>query len=125
MLFRLASSAAGYAYSIEIFTRYGSHVAILLVAGMVYFHLGTVNPGPRKQHAIVCAALSMLGSGLVLISNEQRNGRLADELYMSVLLPPEMRATPNDSVDEFMADVAAMKEVLDRERQDEDGVGGK
>jgi hypothetical protein len=28
-------------------------------------------------------------------------------------------------VDEFMADVAAMKEELDRERQDEDGVGGK
>jgi hypothetical protein len=121
----LASSAAGYAYSIEIFTRYGSHVAILLVAGMVYFHLGTVKPGPRKRHAIVCAALALLGSGLVLISNEQRNGRLADELYMSVLLPPEMRATPNDSVDEFMADVAAMKEELDRERRDQDGVGGK
>jgi hypothetical protein len=125
MLFRLASSAAGYAYSIEVFTRYGSHVAILLVAGMVYFHVGTVKPGPRKRHAIVCAALALLGSGLVLISNEQRNGRLADELYMSVLLPPEMRATPNDSVDAFMADVAAMKEELDRERQDQDGVGGK
>ena len=63
----------------------------------------------------------MLGSGLVLISNEQRNGRLADELYMSVLLPPEMRATGDDSVDAFLADVAAMKAELDRERQDEGG----
>lgn len=124
MLLRLASSVAAYAYSLEILTRYGSHVAILLVAGIVYFHLGTVNPGPRQRHAIVCAALALLGSGLVLISNEQRNGRLADELYMSVLLPPEMRATPNDSVDAFMADVAAMKQALDRERQ-EDGAGAK
>ena len=121
MLFRLASSAVGYAYSIEVFTRYGSHVAILLVAGMVYFHLTTVKPEPRKRYAIVCAALAMLGSGLVLISNEQRNGRLADELYMSVLLPPEMRATGDDSVDAFLADVAAMKAELDRERQDEGG----
>lgn len=123
MLFRLASSAVGYAWSIEVFTRYGSHVAIALVAGMVYFHLTTVKPEPRRRHALVCAALALLGSGLVLISNEQRNGRLADELYMSVLLPPEMRATPDASVDEFMADVAAMKERLDRERQDENGGG--
>jgi len=121
MLFRLVSSAIGYAWSIEVFTRYGSHVAIALVAGMVYFHLTTVKPEPRRRHAIVCAALALLGSGLVLISNEQRNGRLADELYMSVLLPPEMRATPDSSVDEFMADVAAMKARLDRERQDENG----
>jgi hypothetical protein len=91
---------------------------------MVYFHLTTVKPEPRRRHAMVCAALALLGSGLVLISNEQRNGRLADELYMSVLLPPEMRATPDGSVDEFMADVAAMKERLDRERQDESGSGG-
>jgi len=123
MLFRLASSAVGYAWSIEVFTRYGSHVAIALVAGMVYFHLTTVKPEPRRRHALVCAALALLGSGLVLISNEQRNGRLADELYMSVLLPPEMRATSDASVDEFMADVAAMKERLDRERQDENGGG--
>ncbi|MFC5479314.1 FHA domain-containing protein [Massilia suwonensis] len=121
MLFRLVSSAVGYAWSIEVFTRYGSHVAIALVAGMVYFHLTTVKPEPRRRHALVCAALALLGSGLVLISNEQRNGRLADELYMSVLLPPEMRATPDASVDDFMADVAAMKERLERERLDENG----
>ena len=124
MLFRLASSAVGYAWSIEVFTRYGSHVAIALVAGMVYFHLTTVKPEPRRRHAMVCVALALLGSGLVLISNEQRNGRLADELYMSVLLPPEMRATPDASVDEFMADVAAMKARLDRERKEENGSGG-
>ena len=123
MLFRLASSAVGYAWSIEVFTRYGSHVAILLVAGMVYFHLATVKPEPRKRYAVMCAALAVLGSGLVLISNDQRNGRLADELYMSVLLPPEMRATPDDSVDDFLADVAAMKAKLDRERQDGGGAG--
>ena len=120
MAFRLASSAVGYAYSIEVFTRYGSHVAIALVAGMVYFHLMTVKAQPRRRFAAICAALALLGSGLVLISNEQRNGRLADELYMSVLLPPEMRATPDSTVDAFMEDVAEMKAELDRERADEE-----
>jgi hypothetical protein len=124
MLFGLVSNAIGYAYSIEVFTRYGSHVAIALVAGMVYFHLATVKPEPRRRHALTCAALALLGSGLVLISNEQRHGRLADELYMSVLLPPEMRATKDASVDEFMADVAAMKEKLDRERKNGDAGEG-
>ena len=120
MAFRLVSSAVGYAYSIEVFTRYGSHVAIVLVAGMVYFHLMTVKRQPRRRFVVICAALALLGSGLVLISNEQRNGRLADELYMSVLLPPGMRATPDSTVDEFMEDVAAMKAELDRERADEE-----
>ena len=80
----------------------------------------TVKPQPRRRFAIICAALAMLGSGLVLISNEQRNGRLADELYMSVLLPPDMRATPDATVDEFMNGVAGMKARLDRERADEE-----
>jgi len=124
MGFRLLSSAVGYAWSIEVFTRYGSHVAIVLVAGMVWFHLTTVAPRPRRRFTAICAALALLGSGLVLISNEQRNGRLADELYMSVLLPPDMRATADDSVDAFMDDVAQMKAELDRERADEEDAKG-
>ena len=83
-----------------------------------------LGPGEETGRAAQVSAWRRRGSGLVLISNEQRNGRLADELYMSVLLPPEMRATPDASVDEFMADVAAMKERLDRERKDENGSGG-
>ncbi len=120
MAFRLLSSAIGYAWSIEVFTRYGSHVAIALVAGMVWFHLTTVAPRPRKRFTAICTLLALLGSGLVLISNEGRNGRLADELYMSVLLPPDMRATPDASVDAFMDDVAAMKAELDRERAEDE-----
>jgi hypothetical protein len=118
IVYKLASSAIGYAFSLEWLTRYGSHVAILIVAGMVYFHLGTVRPQhARRRFAPICLALALLGSGLILISNEQRNGRVADELYMSVLLPPSMRTSPDHSVDEFMGRVSAMKASLDRERR--------
>jgi hypothetical protein len=123
--YRLGASALGYAYSLEALTRYGSHAAILLVAGMIYFHLATVKPRERRRYATICVALALLGSGLSLISNEQRYGRAADELFMAVLLPPAMRASPDHGVDEFMGQVGAMKAQLDveRKRKVDDGAG--
>jgi hypothetical protein len=122
--YRLASSALGYALSVEAFTRYGSHVAIALVAGMVYFHLATVRPQRTRRLAVICVALAVLGSGLALIGNLQRAGRLGDELYMSVLMPPSMRASPDHSVDEYMGRVGAMKARLDVERARKDEADG-
>lgn len=123
-LYRLASSALGYAFSLEPLTRYGSHVAIALLAGMVYFHLSTVRPQRTRRLAVICAALALLGSGLAFIGNEQRSGRLGDELYMSVLMPPAMRVSRDHSVDEFMGQVGAMKARLDLERARKDEAEG-
>jgi FHA domain len=122
--YRLASSVLGYAFSLEPLTRYGSHVSIALLAGMVYFHLATVRPHPTRRLAAICAALALLGSGLALIGNEQRSGRLGDELYMSVLMPPSMRVSRDHSVDEFMGQVGAMKARLDLERARKDEADG-
>lgn len=122
--FRLASSSLGYAFSLEPLTRYGSHVAIALLAGMVYFHLRTVRPQRTRRFAVICAALALAGSGLALIANEQRSGRLGDELYMSVLMPPSMRVSRDHSVDEFMGQVGAMKARLDLERARKDEAEG-
>jgi pSer/pThr/pTyr-binding forkhead associated (FHA) protein len=115
-VFKLASSALAYSFSIESITRYGSHAVILLAAGMLYFHLSTVKPHNARRFAGTCLILALLGSGLTLISNEQRSGRLGDELYMSVLMPPSMRVAPDHSVDEFMGTVNGMKARLDKER---------
>lgn len=113
---RLAASSAGYAFSLEGLTRYGSHVVIAIVAGMLYFHLATVRPQRTRRLATICAALAVFGSGLVLIANEQRIGQVGDELYMSVLMPPEMRVSRDHSIDEYMGQVGAMKARLDVER---------
>jgi pSer/pThr/pTyr-binding forkhead associated (FHA) protein len=114
--YELAAAMLGYAFSLEAFTRYGSHVAIALLAGMIYFHLATIKPQRTRRFASICVAVALLGSGLTLISNEQRNGRLGDELYMSVLMPPAMRVSADHSIDEFMGQVGAMKARLDVER---------
>jgi pSer/pThr/pTyr-binding forkhead associated (FHA) protein len=123
---RIVSSALGYAFSLEPLTRYGSHVAIAVAAGMVYFHLATVRPQRTRRLAMICVALALLGSGLALIGNEQRSGRLGDELYMPVLMPPVMRVSPDHNVEEFMGQVGAMKARLDVERasKDKDGPEG-
>jgi hypothetical protein len=60
--------------------------------------------------------MAVLGSGLILIFNLQRSGRLADELYMAVLLPPDMRVSQDHGTDEFMREVEGMKPQLDRSR---------
>jgi len=112
----LLGGTLGYAFSAEAFTHYGSHVAALLLAGMVYFHLCTVRPRNRVRYRWVCAGLAVLCSGLILAGNVQRTGRLSDELYMAVLLPPDVRVSPDHGVDEFMRDVEAMRGPLDRSR---------
>jgi hypothetical protein len=115
-LLALLAAAIGYAFSLEAFTHYASHAATLLVAGMVYFHLCTVKPQNRRRYRWIAAGMAVLGSGLILIFNLQRSGRLADELYMAVLLPPEVRVSRDRGIDEFMREVEGMKEPLDRSR---------
>jgi hypothetical protein len=115
-LVALLAATIAYAFSAEFFTHYASHAATLLVAGMIYFHLSTVKPQNRRRYRWIAACLAVLGSSLILIFNLQRTGRLADELYMAVLLPPEVRVSQDHGIDEFMREVDGMKETLDRSR---------
>ncbi|WP_338764796.1 FHA domain-containing protein [Massilia sp. METH4] len=112
------SSVLAFAWSAEVFTRYGEHVAMLIACGMVYFHVKTVRPhiSPRRLQ-VICGVLLGLGSGLVMMSNLEENGRLSDELYMSVLLPPSVRQSPDHSVDDFMGAAARLRTQADEERR--------
>jgi hypothetical protein len=109
-------SLLAYAFSAEGFTHYASHVATVLLAGMIYFHLCTIRPRNRLRYRWICAGFAVLCSGLILAGNVQRTGRWSDELYMAVLMPPAVRVSPDHGVDEFMRDVEAMKGPLDRSR---------
>lgn len=123
-VFKLLSALVAYSFSLEFITRYGAHVAVAIAAVMLFYHLSTVKPSGRRRFAIVCTLFGVLGSGLTLISNEQRSGRLGDELYMSVILPPATRVAPDHSIDDYMAAVASMQARLDAERASKDKAGG-
>lgn len=114
--FKLVSSLLAYAFSLEWLTRYGSHAAIAILCGTLFYHLCTVKPHHVRRFAITCLAVMLLGSGLLLLSNDQRTGRMADDLYMALLLPPAVKLAPDHSVDEFMGTVGALKPGLDVER---------
>ncbi|MGZ5776751.1 FHA domain-containing protein [Ramlibacter sp.] len=114
--YALLAAAAGYAFSAEAFTHYASHVATVLVVGMIYFHLCTIKPPNRIRYRWICAGLAVLGSVLILVGNVQRTGRFSDELYMATLMPPALRVSPDRGVDQFMREVEGMKESLDRSR---------
>lgn len=114
--YRVGLSVVAYAFSLEWLTRYGSHAAIAIACTLLYYHLVTVKPQRTRRNAILCAVLFVLGSGLTLLSNVQRTGRMADEPYMPLLLPPSLRASPDHSVDEFMGRVRTLQARVDQER---------
>jgi pSer/pThr/pTyr-binding forkhead associated (FHA) protein len=123
LAWELVSNSIAYAFSLEALTRYGSHGVIALAAGILYFHLATVKPQLRLRFRWLGVLFAVVGAGLMLIANVQRSGRVADELYMGVLLPPSMRASPDQSVDHYIDDVEGMKEQVDRERAQKDDAG--
>ncbi|MDQ2823139.1 MAG: FHA domain-containing protein [Pseudomonadota bacterium] len=110
------SNGLAYAFALDPLARYGSHGVIMIAAGIVYFHLATVKPPLRLRFRWLCLLFAVVGSGLVLIANFQRSGAVADDLYMGVLLPPSMRASPDHPIDEYIDAVETMKDKVDHER---------
>ncbi|MDO8654323.1 MAG: FHA domain-containing protein [Undibacterium sp.] len=115
-LWGLVSSVLGFAFSWEALSRYGSHIFIAIAAATLYFHLRTIKPRRSRRLLVTALMLSLLGSGLVLLINHQRTGRLADEFYMSALYSPALRLSKNHSVDDFMSAAEKLKADVDNER---------
>jgi len=115
-VWELASNMVAYSLSLETLTRYGRHMFIVIVCCMIYFHLCTIKPQHPRRFAVTSVVLAILGSALVLLSNLQLNGRLADELYMSELSPPVLRLAPDHTTESFFKDAAALKAGADAER---------
>lgn len=115
-VWELTSNVAAYALSLEALTRYGRHMFIVIVCTMIYYHLCTIKPQHPRRAGLVAVVLAILGSTLILLSNLQVSGRLADETYMSVIYPPALRLSPNHTTDAFFRDAASLQRAVDAER---------
>jgi hypothetical protein len=115
-LYKAASSLLGFAFSLDSLVRYSSHVTVAAAAAAVYFHLKTVKPEQSRRSGIICTVFALIGSSMIMLSNEQRHGRVADELYMPVILPPAARVSPDHPIDDYMGRVRDLKAQLDVER---------
>lgn len=115
-LWRIGSAVLAYAWSAESLTRYGNLVTLGIACAMIFFHLITIKPHHPRRFLITATVMLVAGSALMVLSNLQSTGRAADELYMSVLLPPEVRQSADRGVDQFMADAAKLKAGADAAR---------
>ena len=115
-VWELGSNVAAYALSLEVLTRYGRHMFIVIVCAMIYYHLCTIKPQHPRRFGLVAVVLAILGSTLILLSNLQISGRLADEAYMSVIYPPALRLSPDHTTDAFFGDAARLQRAVDAER---------
>lgn len=114
---KTVSGVLAYAWSAEVFTRYGNHVIMLILVTMIYNHLRTIKPHKPRAFISSCAIFLALGSGLILMRNYENAGRMRDELYMSLILPPEVRQSKDHSVDDFMGEAGKMKAAADEARK--------
>ncbi|CAN5907852.1 hypothetical protein BH11PSE12_BH11PSE12_26140 [soil metagenome] len=115
-MWNISSSLLGFALSWETLSRYGSHALVLIAATTLYFHLVTIKPRHPRRLLVTALVLSLLGSGLVLLMNYQRSGKLADEFYMSSVYPPALRLSKEHSVEHFMTAAEKLKAGVDAER---------
>jgi hypothetical protein len=115
-LWRAGSAVMAYAWSAETLTRYGNLVTLAIACGVLFFHLITIKPHHPRRFVVASWIMLVGGAGLMLMTNLQSTGRTADELYMSVLLPPEVRRSEDRSVDQFMANAARLKTNTDAAR---------
>lgn len=116
----VVSIIIAYSLSLEFLIRYGSHFYVAIFTGMIFFHLKTINEQRQKRFAIIAVLLACIGSGIVLTSNYNETGKLADKLYMPYILPPEFRLSPDYPVEHFIEDVKTLKPELDKTREVQD-----
>lgn len=115
-LYKVASSLFGFAFSLEFLVKYSSHVTVAAVATAVYFHLRTVKPDQSRRFGILCTVFALFASSMIMLGNEQSHGRVADALYVPVILPPAVRVSPDHPIDDYMGKVQSLKAELDVER---------
>ncbi|MFO7570836.1 MAG: FHA domain-containing protein [Smithellaceae bacterium] len=105
-----------FAFSLEMLTRYGSHLIIGLFAVTVFFHLRTVHPRRSPLSGLICVALAFVVSGMWLMNNYYRYGQTADELYMHQILPPAVRQSADQPVARLLSDTENIRVKVDAKR---------
>jgi len=115
-LWTACSDMIAYALSLEFLTRYGAIVSIAITATMIFFHLSTINPQRVRPFAIASVLMTLLISGIVTMNNYQNTGHTGGELYMQVLLPPELRISKDKPVAQFIDTAAKLKAKVDAQR---------
>ncbi len=115
-LWNALSTFLGFMFSWEWFSRYGSHVEILLLAVAIYLHLSTIKRRYTRGLLMLCLFCSALGSGLILMTHQRNSGSFADEVYMGDLFAPGLHLARDEDIDHFTQAADKLKGQVDKDR---------
>lgn len=117
-LFMMALETFAYSLSWPSLSRYG-YVVFWLTAGLLCAgHLRLIGGGyPRFKLAVV-GALTVLGIGAGLLSQRDARERNGPAVVVKDLLPPTLRIAPAQSLDDFIADGAKLRDDLDAAKKE-------
>lgn len=114
-IWNLLSTTLGYAFSLEFLTAYSSLTVNAIIIVALSYHIITVVPHYQRRATLVGWMMVVLSWGFNLMENYQRSGILADEPYMSQILPPVFRVSPNHSVESFFERARQLQKKADAE----------
>jgi hypothetical protein len=95
-----------------------------LICALLLAHLTLVLPSQRRALMAGFASLYLAGVGLNLWLNEQHQGRMFNELYVSTLLPPSFRLAQTVPPATLLQDVKATRAELDQLAKEGSGADG-
>lgn len=112
----LISNTLAYAFSWEFLDQYSSMTETFVIVGVVYFHLITISPRHPKRMLSIAVSLAIAVNTVLLLNNYRNTGMLTDKLYMDIILPPGVRQTGDQPLDEFFEKAAELREQVDKQR---------
>jgi len=107
-----------FALSWPWLTSYAFIATFAVGAAALYYHLLGVEPARPRRLRWVVAAGAVVGIALTMWFNQQRTGRLGDELYLSHLYPPGLRLVRPVSADRFNDGLAPLHATLDKKARE-------
>lgn len=114
VLLDLGLPLLAFMLSWEWLFRISPAVSVAVAAAILYAHASLVVPVKRWVLAGGMSVCVLIGGAIMATLNWQRTDRLFGEAYLATLPPPVFRQAPGASVKEFVAESAALREVLDR-----------
>ena len=114
----LISNVLAYAFSWEFLDQYSSMTETFVIVGVVYFHLITISPRHPKRMLSIAISLAIAVNAVLLLNNYRNTGMLTNKLYMDIILPPAVRQTDDQPMNEFFEKAADLREEVDKQREE-------
>ena len=102
----------------DALSRISGGVEAAIGVAMIWAHARLVLPNRARALALFATGAYVVGAGIVVTQNLQRNDRVFTELYSATLPPPGLLWAKPVAPEVFVRDAAALRERLDRSVRD-------